>query len=167
MKKTIYFSAFTAFVLLFASCEQKPKKETTTEVATTDVAMPDQAQVRTDIQAIENAWADAMNKKDMKTLLTLYADDAVTMSNNALPSTGKAAIQKQIEQDFASKQDYATLSFETIDVFATGNLATETGKTIYKDAAGKEVKTGKYMAVFEKRDGKYICIRDISNMDKK
>ena len=27
--------------------------------------------------------------------------------------------------------------------------------------------TSKYMSLFEKRDGKYICIRDIYNNDKK
>ena len=29
------------------------------------------------------------------------------------------------------------------------------------------VTTGKYVSVFEKRDGKYICIRDIYNSDQK
>jgi len=35
----------------------------------------------------------------------------------------------------------------------------------WKDASGKEISTGKYMAVWEKRNGKYICVRDISNND--
>ncbi len=34
-----------------------------------------------------------------------------------------------------------------------------------KDASGKVIRTGKYMAIWEKRDGKYICIRDIYNDD--
>jgi len=35
------------------------------------------------------------------------------------------------------------------------------------DAAGKVTATGKYMAVWEKRDGKWLCIRDIGNEDAK
>ena len=35
------------------------------------------------------------------------------------------------------------------------------------DATGKVTYTGKYMAIWEKRDGKYICLRDISNDDAK
>jgi ketosteroid isomerase-like protein len=42
---------------------------------------------------------------------------------------------------------------------------TEIGTAISKDASGKVIRTGKYMAVWEKRDGKYICIRDIYNSD--
>ena len=32
---------------------------------------------------------------------------------------------------------------------------------IYKDAAGKTIDGGKYIAVFEKRGGKWLCLREI------
>jgi len=40
-------------------------------------------------------------------------------------------------------------------------------KSTIKDAAGKVISSGKYMAVWEKRNGKFICVRDIYNDDAK
>lgn len=54
-----------------------------------------------------------------------------------------------------------------MDAFGCDNYVTEVGKTIRKDSTGKTTYTGKYMALWEKRDGKWICIRDIGNYDKK
>lgn len=54
-----------------------------------------------------------------------------------------------------------------MDVFAAGDLVVETGKCTFKDASGAVIRTGKYLSLFEKRDGKYVCIRDIYNDDKK
>ena len=53
--------------------------------------------------------------------------------------------------------------FEVVDVFAGGNIAVEIGRTFTTDEDGNERETGKYMSLFEKRDGKYICIRDAYN----
>ena len=81
--------------------------------------------------------------------------------------TGKDAIRKKQEADFAKPSGYASIAFETMDVYAQGNVATEVGRAIYKDAAGKTTGGGKYIAVYEKRDGKYLCIREIYNKDSK
>ena len=51
--------------------------------------------------------------------------------------------------------------------FGSDNYATEVGKTTRKDSTGKVVSTGKYMAIWEKQNGKWICIRDINNDDAK
>ena len=40
----------------------------------------------------------------------------------------------------------------------------EIGKSIDTDSDGNET-TGKYMSIFENRDGKLVCIRDIFNSD--
>ena len=116
---------------------------------------------------MENAWAAALNAKDLNSLMAMYADDAVVMPNNAPTVAGKAAIQKHQEQEFATMTAGNTISFETKDVFGDGNVVTEVGTTTVKDASGKVTRTGKYMAVYEKRDGKYLCIREIYNNDKK
>ncbi len=54
-----------------------------------------------------------------------------------------------------------------LDVFGSENQVTEVGKSTIKDATGKVTYTGKYMAIWEKRDGKYVCVRDIFNDDMK
>ena len=167
MKKTMLLVAYASCVLLFASCQEAEKKETPAAATVTEPVKPDLTQIRAEIVAIENAWAAAQNAKDINTLMALYADDAVSMPDGEPMLTGKAAIQKKLEADFAKPAKYASIAFETIDVYAQGNVVTEVGKTMYKDAAGKTTGGGKYIAVFEKRDGKYLCIREIYNQDSK
>ncbi|MDQ3017268.1 MAG: DUF4440 domain-containing protein, partial [Bacteroidota bacterium] len=59
----------------------------------------------------------------------------------------------------------STLAFVTTGVWADGKYATETGTSKRTDKDGKVIYTGKYMTLFELRDGKYIAIRDIWNDD--
>lgn len=100
-------------------------------------------------------------------LLAFYADDAVSMSNNKPMLVGKAAIQKDSETWFEKTKEGSTVAYETMDVFGDENLVTETGKITTKDAAGKVTYTGKYISVWEKRNGKWLVIRDMSNDDVK
>jgi ketosteroid isomerase-like protein len=167
MKKTMLLVAYASCVLLFASCKEDEKKETDAAVTVTETPKPDLAKIRAEIVAIENAWAAAQNAKDIKTLMAMYADDAVSMPDGEPMLTGKAAIQKKQEADFAKPSPFASIGFETMDVYAQGDVVTEVGKTMYKDAAGKTTGGGKYIAVYEKRDGKYLCIREIYNKDSK
>jgi hypothetical protein len=80
---------------------------------------------------------------------------------------GKAAILADITEGLAKKAVGTTVNYEVQDVFGDENFVTEVGKSTVKDSTGKVISTGKYMAVWEKRDGKYICIRDIYNNDTK
>ncbi|HSN61245.1 MAG TPA: nuclear transport factor 2 family protein [Ferruginibacter sp.] len=167
MKKSMMFSIFAGGIFLFTSCQEAAKQEPAATSVSTETAKPDMAQIRSDITALENAWAAAINAKDINALMALYADDAVSMPDGGPMLNGKAAIQKKQEMDFAAPASFATIAFETLDVYAQGDVATEVGKTMYKDAAGKVTGSGKYIAVFEKRNGKYLCIREIYNKDSK
>lgn len=167
MKKTMLLVAYASCVLLFASCKEDEKKETPAAATVTESPKPDLAQIRSEIVAIENAWAAAQNAKDINALMAMYADDAVSMPDGEPMLSGKAAIQKKQEADFAKPSKSASIAFETVDVYAQGDVVTEVGKTMYKDASGKTIGGGKYIAVFEKRDGKYLCIREIYNQDSK
>jgi uncharacterized protein (TIGR02246 family) len=161
MKKTTRFSflfaAFTAITLLTASCKQ----------ATQEPVKPDLAQIRTEIQAMEDAYAAGLKAKDANAVIAYYADDAVSMVNNAPIAVGRDALLKMAQDDIARDTTNTTVSFETVDIFAAGDLVVETGKATYKDADGNVKKSGKYMTLFEKRNGKYLAIRDIYNDDQK
>ena len=173
MKKSIIVISCAFSAMLFIACNDTAKKEetaaSTAEPAkpAPEPAKPDMAQIRADIVAVENAWADAINKKDVNALMALYSDDAQSMQNAGPTLVGKAAIQQQNEKDFAGERKFASIAFETTDVYAEGDYVTETGKTFYKDAAGKVTGSGKYMVVYEKKDGKYLCKREIYNSDTK
>ena len=147
-----------------ASKAAEATKEAAKEMA---VAKPDMAKVKAEIQAVENAWATASNTKDVATISAFYAEDAVSMPANLPILMGKAAIEKVIKTDFEKRKAGLVTAYETTDVFGDDKMVTEFGKTTTKDAAGKVTYTGKYMALWEKRNGKWLVIRDMYNDDVK
>jgi uncharacterized protein (TIGR02246 family) len=160
------FSGFT--IACNSNSADKPDISTKEATATEQMpARPDLAKIKTDIQALESAWATADNARDTNAVATFYADDAISLASNKPMLVGKAAIHKDIASTLAKRVKGSTISYDVMDVFGDENTATEVGKTTVKDGSGKVTYTGKYMAVWEKRDGKYLCIRDIGNDDVK
>ena len=150
-----------------ASKAAEATKEAAKEAAKEMVAKPDMVKVKAEIQVLETAWAAADNARNAAAVSAFYADDAISLSNNNPMLVGKAAILKDIEASLAKRPKGATVSYDIMDVFGDDNTVTEVGKTTSKDATGKVFYTGKYMAVWEKRNGKYTCVRDINNDDVK
>jgi len=157
MKLTNLLLAFAVSLFAFTSCQQTPQPPT----------QPDLAKIRTEIQAMENAFAEAWNARNAAAVVAYYSDDAVSLADKSPILTGKEAILKRTEADFASDTSKTTISIEVMDIYAAGDLVVETGKSTFKDASGAVVNTGKYISLFEKRNGKYLCIRDCYNDDKK
>lgn len=157
-----------AISIFTIGCNSQPDKKTEMEPAITEepvVASVDMASIKAEIQGLESDWAAADNTRDANAITAFYSDDAISLSNNAPMLKGKAAIQKEMEESLAKRTQGETVAYETLEVFGDGNTVTEIGTAISKDASGKVIRTGKYMAIWEKRDGKYICIRDIYNSD--
>lgn len=167
MKKTTILMCCLAVFAIISSCNGPAKTGDSTTMVKSESAKTDLANVKADIQAIENQWADALNKKNINALMSMYADDATSMQDGAATLNGKAAIQAQQEKNFAAPPKYASISFQTQDVYGNADEVTEVGTASEKDAAGKVTGTGKYMAVFQKKDGKYLCVREIYNKDTK
>ncbi len=162
MKKSNLCAVLTACIALFASCNQAPKP-----VAIAEPVKPDLAQIRTDIKAIETAFCAAWNAKNADAALTYYADDAQSLFDKMPTLVGKAGIRKHLEEDFANNKTNQSLITEVVEVFADGNLVVEVATASARETSGKIVPWGRFMAVFEKRNGKYVCIRDINNDVKK
>jgi uncharacterized protein (TIGR02246 family) len=171
MNKKIYFHLATACIalsLFTVACSPAPEQTAAPEeIAAPVAAEPDMTAIKAEIQAIETAFAAADNARDINAILAFYSDDAVTMGSGEPMSIGKAAIQKTIEAGFAESPAGGIVTYEVLEVFGDENQVTEVGKSTRMDATGKVTSTGKYMAIWEKRDGKYVCIRDIGNSDSK
>ena len=173
MKQIKTLKCATLFVVFFVfavACKQTATEETATTKPETDQATTtkaDPATLRAEIQELETAWATSDNAGDVNTLATFYSEDAVSLANNAPMLVGNAAIKKDMEASMAKRPKGFTTSYDVMDVFGSGDYVTEVGKTTRKDSTGKVTTTGKYMAIWEKRNGKWICIRDISNNDAK
>ena len=168
MKKMNFTGIATVFValsLFVIGCSTPaPKPAGAVTLAETK---PDLAAVKAEIQDLEIAWASADNARDANAVAAFYAEDALSMSNDKPTLMGKAAILADITEGLAKKAAGLTVSYEVMEVYGDDKVVTEIGKAISKDASGNVISTGKYMAVWEKRDGKFICIRDICNNDQK
>jgi len=149
---------FAVFIIGCNTTETKPAEAP---------AAPDMGKVKTEIQTLENAWAAAENAGDSKALAAFYTDDAVSMPRDKPMIVGKEAIAKDIEAGAATRDKSMTIAYNVLDVFGDENTVTEVGTAIRKDSTGKVAYSGKYMAIWVKRDGKYLCIRDMSNNDAK
>jgi uncharacterized protein (TIGR02246 family) len=148
--------------LVIMACNQQPTESTEAVEQTQEI---DMAAVTAEIQALEDAYAAAQNAGDIEGVLVYYADDAVNMPNEMPIVVGKEAIRQRLTEQYAQNQDEGgTISFKVESIMANGDLLVEAGSSTYTSADG-EVSTGKYVSIFEKRDGKYVCVRDIWNED--
>lgn len=172
MKQLTLFKCATVCITFFftVGCNQPAADKTPDKKSDTNQAMStkaDPAKLKSAIQEQETAWSQADNARNVNAVAAFYADDAVSLANNQPMLVGNAAIKKDIEASMAKRPKGATLSYEVMDAFGDDNYITEVGKTIRKDSTGKVTTTGKYMAIWEKRAGKWVCIRDIGNEDAK
>ena len=164
-----FISVCIALATLTNGCDSSKAHSPLKETGSTDLtaAKPDMAKLKTEIQALEIAWAADDNARDTNAVAANYADDAISLANNKPMLVGKAAIRQDIAENMVKRGEGATVTYDVMDVFGDENAVTEIGKSTVRDASGKVIRTGKYMAVWEKRDGKYICVRDIYNDDVK
>ncbi|MCV2486473.1 nuclear transport factor 2 family protein [Flavobacterium sp. SH_e] len=142
------------FCVLLVSCNTK--KEENVEI--------DLKQVKKEIQAKENEYAATYNAGQLKEI-GYYAEDAITFYQNRPPITDKDARYKFLESDLANNTN--VISFETKEVFVSndGKMVVEVGYYKVTDSTNTPINTGNYMSLFEKRDGKYVCLRDMSASD--
>ena len=158
MKKDILKGGLlSGTLMLMISCNSKQETSTTTTAI-------DKEQIKKEIQAKEDAFAEIYNTGELKNI-GYYADDAVTFFQNRPPLIGKEAIVDFLKSEINSNTN--RISFTTKDVFVSndGDQVVEIGYYKVVDSTSTPVNTGNYMSLFEKRDGKYVCVRDMSASD--
>ena len=157
MKKDILKGGLLSGILmLMISCNSKQEASTTTTI--------DKEQIKKEIQAKEDAFAEIYNTGELKNI-GYYADDATTFFPNRPPLVGKEAIIEFYKSAITSVTD--KISFTSKDIFISndGNQVVEIGFFKVVDSTNTPINTGNYMSLFEKRDGKYVCVRDMSASD--
>jgi len=143
-------------LLLMISCNSNNKEAAASVI--------DKEQIKKEIQAKEDAFAEVYNTGELKDI-GYYADDAVTFFQNRPPLIGKEAIVDFYRSAITSKS--SKISFTSKDIFISndGNQVVEIGYFKVVDSTNTPVNTGNYMSLFEKRNGKYVCVRDMSASD--
>ena len=121
-------------------------------------------QIKKEIQARENQFAEIYNSGELKKI-GYYADDAITFYQNMAPIRSKEERLEFLEVDLATNTNKIT--FTTNEVFPSkdGSQVLEIGYYSVVDSANIVVSSGNYMSLFEKRDGQYVCLRDMSASD--
>ena len=147
--------------LLFACNEKNENKEV---AAATAPVVIDKEQVKREIQAKEDQFAEVYNSGQLREI-GYYAEDAISFFQNRPPLTGRPAIVEFLKADLASNPN--KISFKTNEVFVSndGNMVLEVGYFKVVDSTDATVNSGNYMSYFEKRNGKYVSVRDMSASD--
>jgi ketosteroid isomerase-like protein len=139
------------------------------EVTTDEPVAVDKEKIKTEIQAMETAFAESMNKGDASGALVYYAEDVESYEQGEKVVKGSKAVEEKVKKDLAEHPKGSSVSFTTSEIFVSNdaNLVTEVGSFATKDSSGTPGVTGNFIALFEKRDGKYVCIRDMGTLDMK
>lgn len=156
MKTKVTTLCFLLLLLLAVACNSK-KSEPVAPVI-------DKEQIKKEIQAKEDEFAAVYNTGELKNI-GYYAEDATTFFQNKKPLVGREAIIEFLKSDLASNTD--KISFKTNEVFVSsdGVQVLEIGSYTVVDSTNTTLNTGNYMSLFEKRNGNYFCLRDMSASD--
>jgi ketosteroid isomerase-like protein len=160
MKNQILVKGLMVVIASLAiACTPKQQERATAPVI-------DKEQVKKDIQARENEFAEVYNSGVLKNI-GYYADDAISFSQNKAPLVGKPAIIKYLVDGRDSSAAGIKITFVTNEVFpcSDGSQVVEVGYYKLVDSTDAVLNTGNYIVLFEKRDGKYVSIRDMSASD--
>ena len=156
MQNTIFGKSLLSGIMVFMFACNTPKEPAAVAI--------DKEQLKKDIQAKEDEFAATYNKGVVKDI-GYYADDATNFYQNRAPVVGKKAIVEFLESDMTSNSN--KISFKTNEVFVSNdaNQVVELGSFKVVDSTNTTVNTGNYMTLFEKRDGKYVSVREMSASD--
>jgi ketosteroid isomerase-like protein len=156
--KIVKGASLVCIMSLMISCNAKQEEPAAVVV--------DKEQIKKEIQAKEDEFANAYNT-GTKESIGYYADDATSFAQNKAPLVGKKAILEYLFAALDSNTSSRKISFTTNEVFPSidGNQVLEIGYYKVVDSANTAVNTGNYLVLFEKRNGKYVCVRDMSASD--
>ncbi|HET6264223.1 MAG TPA: DUF4440 domain-containing protein [Usitatibacter sp.] len=117
------------------------------------------------IRAGTQSWVKSFNSGNAGAVVAVYAEDAVLMPPGAPPARGTAAIKEAIAKEIAgAKKGAVTFAIGTGDeVNVIGDMAWHSGGYFVMDKAGKPVDAGKFLEVWEKKNGKWRIARDMWN----
>lgn len=159
MNRILTACAATMMTLVMAACNQTPAPAANASSSNHDA----------DVQAIrdnEKQWNQDFAAKDVSKLAGHYTDDAVLMTPGEAASSGKAAIQKRIED--LVKDPALSIQFQasTVDVASSGDLGYSRGTytmTMTDPKTKKPVTDrGSYVTDYRKQaDGSWKCVADI------
>ena len=161
MKNKTLTGIIIIFILsLLISCQKK-------ERVIVPMETPEIEQIEAEIQAMETAFAEAYNNGTANGE-GYYAPDAASYSQNKPPLLGADVIAHHIKKEMKEMPKGAKISFTLTEIFPSNDAeqVVELGRYNVADSLGLSIARGNYMALFVKKDGKYLCVRDMGASEK-
>jgi len=158
-KKIIHATLLMCLISLVVACNSK-------KVDVVEIPVIDKEQIKKEIQAKENEFAEIYNTGEIRNI-GYYADDAISFSQNKAPLIGRKAIVDYLTSGIEASTKGNKISFTTNEIFVSNdaNQVVEIGYFKLVDSTDVAINTGNYMVIFEKRDGKYVSVREMSASD--
>jgi len=160
-------AALTLLALAACSKREAPVVDTAAAMTPATAPAPAAGADKEAVQAVNAAWFKAYNARDVDAITALYADDAVVSAPGKPSARGTTAIKDAFSKDIAAatKAGIANNAGASGETGVSGDLAWEWNTYSATDKSGKVVDKGKYVTLFERRNGKWVIIRDIWNSD--
>ncbi|MEI7531172.1 MAG: DUF4440 domain-containing protein [Betaproteobacteria bacterium] len=118
------------------------------------------------VRSLNISWGNAFNAGDAKAIAALYSEDAVILPPELASIKGRVAIEEFFINEIAVSKK-ASVKFHIdpkSEVSLSNNMAWESG--VYTATINDSVvEAGKFLAIFQKKNGKWEFIRDIWNAD--
>ncbi|MBL0013179.1 MAG: nuclear transport factor 2 family protein [Flavobacterium sp.] len=156
MKKGILSVLLVGITLvLTTSCK---KESEAPKEATFDLSV-----AKTEVEAREKVFEEALNTKDSVGLANCYTTDAKFMQPNDKTVEGRANIQKLF--GMWMKGPMLQIKINTVEVWGDENVLAAENKWEFLDQTGKTVDSGKSLEIYKKEDGTWKLHRDCFNSD--
>jgi uncharacterized protein (TIGR02246 family) len=122
---------------------------------------------KTAIDAVEATFYKAYNSGDGAAMAALYTEDAVLNAPGLPALRGRASIGQFFAKDAAEAAAGGLTESDgpATEVGVSGDLAWRWGTYQTIDKSGTTVSAGKYITVFQRRDGRWMIFRDTWNSD--
>ena len=135
-----------------------------TETKEPPAVVIDKEQIKKEIQAKEDEFAGLYNTGELRNI-GYYADDAKVFYQNRAPLDGKDSIVNFLKSDLDGNTNKITFTTNEVFPSSDGNQVVEIGSFKVVDSANTTINSGNYIILFEKRDGKYVSVREMSASD--
>lgn len=153
-----------ALALSLAACANEASDTTMTDTAAGETAEAAEARIR----ELDRQWVAAVAAKDTAAIVNVYAADARFMVPNAPAAEGHDAIRSTWLGMLGLPNVSITFEPTSIHVSDDGTMAYDVGtyQLAYDGPNGRAEDNGKYLVVWERRDGEWKAVADMINTDR-
>ncbi len=147
--------------MLMVSCTSKV--ETTEKIVTAN-----KDSIKNVIEGMEAKYAKGLEMRDINPIMDYYADDIKSFEHEKPTIEGKESMKTMTAEMFKQmpKGMKVTMKPSDMRISSDGALVSETGGYVVTDSLGNKTASGNFMATFEKRDGRYQCVREMVSSEK-